>query len=78
MSDTDRPMNQIGAPGLNQGHGHVFPRPDGARARCGGPGICSKCQSDAERKAAEQARRAADELIVHDAALGLYDGEAGE
>lgn len=27
----------------NTGHGHVRPRADGVRARCGGPGICSEC-----------------------------------
>jgi hypothetical protein len=27
----------------NMGHGHVFPRADGVRARCGGPGICKDC-----------------------------------
>lgn len=31
----------------NVGHGHVFPRPDGVRARCGGPGICTVCTTDA-------------------------------
>lgn len=25
-------------------HGHVRPRPDGIRARCGGPGLCPHCQ----------------------------------
>jgi hypothetical protein len=25
------------------GHGHVTPRPDGAKARCGGPGLCVVC-----------------------------------
>lgn len=34
---------------VNQGHGHVVPRADGARARCGGPGLCSVC---AQEKAA--------------------------
>lgn len=24
-------------------HGHVTPRDDGAKARCGGPGICTDC-----------------------------------
>ena len=28
------------------GHGHVFPRPDGVKARCGGPGICPQCSKD--------------------------------
>lgn len=25
------------------GHGHVTPRPDGQKARCGGPKICKEC-----------------------------------
>ncbi len=25
------------------GHGHVTPRPDGAKARCGGPALCPEC-----------------------------------
>lgn len=28
------------------GHGHVFPRSDGIKARCGGPGICQACDRD--------------------------------
>lgn len=28
------------------GHGHVVPRPDGAKARCGGPGLCSTCSRE--------------------------------
>jgi len=37
------------------GHGHVVPRLDGGRMRCGGPGICDKCsaekiQHDREKK----------------------------
>lgn len=37
------PANRIGA---NSGHGHVWPRPDGAKARCGGPGLCAQCSRD--------------------------------
>lgn len=33
----------------NTGHGHVVPRPDGVKARCGGPGLCAVC-SDEERR----------------------------
>lgn len=33
----------------NVGHGHVFPRPDGIRARCGGPAICPECAKEAAR-----------------------------
>lgn len=35
-----------GGPGTNTGHGHVWPRPDGVRARCGGPGVCGTCALD--------------------------------
>lgn len=31
------------AQNLNTGHGHVRPRPDGVKARCGGPALCSEC-----------------------------------
>jgi hypothetical protein len=34
----------------NTGHGHVFPRPDGVRMRCGGPGLCAECSRDLARK----------------------------
>lgn len=31
------------------GHGHVWERPDGMKARCGGPGICRECSIDEMR-----------------------------
>lgn len=34
------------APGTNTGHGHIWPRPDGVKARCGGPGLCRDCALD--------------------------------
>lgn len=34
-------------PGTNSGHGHVWPRPDGIKARCGGVGLCKICSADA-------------------------------
>jgi len=34
----------------NSGHGHVFPRPDGVKARCGGPGLCKECSRDQASK----------------------------
>lgn len=34
----------------NVGHGHVYPRPDGVKARCGGPAICHVCAIDLARK----------------------------
>ena len=38
----------------NTGHGHVYPRPDGAKARCGGPSICSECARDYARYTREK------------------------
>lgn len=32
--------------GTNTGHGHAWERPDGMRARCGGPGMCPVCSRD--------------------------------
>lgn len=40
----------------NTGHGHVYKRPDGAKARCGGPGICPECSRDQAQKLREDAR----------------------
>lgn len=34
----------------NTGHGHVTPRPDGVRARCGGPSLCVTCAREQARK----------------------------
>jgi hypothetical protein len=42
----------------NVGHGHVFPRPDGRRAKCGGPPLCRECTRDQSLAAAvEEVRR---------------------
>lgn len=30
----------------NTGHGHVWPRPDGLKARCGGHTLCRECRRD--------------------------------
>lgn len=38
---------------LNTGHGHVYPRPDGNRARCGGPSMCAECAKDLARQQSE-------------------------
>jgi hypothetical protein len=47
---------------MNKGHGHVFPRPDGVKARCGGPSICHVCAIDLGRKRAQESVAAADHL----------------
>lgn len=46
----------INGGGQNIGHGHVYLRPDGVVARCGGPGLCAECSRDAARKANEGGR----------------------
>ena len=33
-------------PKTNTGHGHVWNRPDGMKARCGGPSMCRECAKD--------------------------------
>ncbi len=34
----------------NTGHGHVIPRADGAKARCGGPALCAVCRREAAQR----------------------------
>ena len=34
----------------NTGHGHVYPRADGVRMRCGGPSMCRECAKDFVKK----------------------------
>lgn len=46
---TTEPASPGYGPGTNTGHGHVWERPDGMKARCGGPGVCAKCSLDAGR-----------------------------
>lgn len=36
----------------NKGHGHVFPRHEGVKAKCGGPGLCAECAADQQAKEA--------------------------
>ncbi len=38
------------APARNTGHGHVWPRADGMKARCGGPEMCGECAKDLAQK----------------------------
>lgn len=48
LSSTERTLPNVG-------HGHVFPRPDGMKARCGGPALCSECAQDLALKERETA-----------------------
>lgn len=29
-------------------HGHVYPRTDGTKAKCGGPAICGYCRAESQ------------------------------
>lgn len=57
------------------GHGHVKPRPDGDRARCGGPRMCPDCRAERDEltaewnAAVEQARAEREALYTERAAL---------
>jgi hypothetical protein len=42
-------IEPAGAVGAWLGHGWVRPRPDGAKARCGGPAICPTCAVEAQQ-----------------------------
>lgn len=45
-------------------HGHVTPRPDGQRARCGGPGICPVCSVEQAEKLSESKAVAKDDIVL--------------
>jgi len=42
----------------NTGHGHVRLRPDGVKARCGGPGLCAECSRELAQMEAKQREKA--------------------
>ncbi|HGS8076972.1 TPA: hypothetical protein ACMFQR_000888 [Pseudomonas aeruginosa] len=50
--------------GTNVGHGHVFPRADGVKMRCGGPGLCSECTADASRARAALAQPSGEVVVT--------------
>ncbi|EOF7894446.1 hypothetical protein ACK2MY_004900 [Pseudomonas aeruginosa] len=54
-------VEQVGA---NVGHGHVFPRADGVKMRCGGPGLCSECTADASRARAALAQPSGEVVVT--------------
>jgi hypothetical protein len=61
--------------GSNTGHGHVFPRPDGVKARCGGPGLCSVCGADLARKIREGGTTTEQVMLPPDE-VSFHPGEA--
>lgn len=52
-------------PGTNSGHGHVWQRPDGMMARCGGRGLCQACREDEATLAASDFRKHGDDALSH-------------
>jgi hypothetical protein len=52
---------QDGGPGTNTGHGHVWARPDGLKARCGGRRLCAACARDYDEWGGEVAKSAYEE-----------------
>lgn len=40
------PADGMIVPHTNSGHGHAWARPDGVKARCGGPAACSECRDE--------------------------------
>jgi hypothetical protein len=48
------PLTAEPAHSPNTGHGHVRPRPDGIRARCGGPAMCCECAREQAQLAAQK------------------------
>jgi hypothetical protein len=66
---------------MTGGHGHVTPRLDGAKARCGGPAICAACAVEKAQYDASRLRVAdmiaptvsdAQELAEHIATVERY------
>ncbi len=73
--DPDRPQKDAFKKAQsNVGHGHVNPREDGVRARCGGPKMCSECAKDLANKTSQssedsqmqvsQIKKMCDQLIM--------------
>lgn len=46
---------EVDARAREESHGHVTPRPDGKRAKCGGPGSCGVCRREVDILAYEKA-----------------------
>jgi hypothetical protein len=45
-------------------HGWVYPRPDGAKARCGGPSLCGECMRDQMKKTKEEATYTGPDILA--------------
>lgn len=61
MTEVARPQEERMP--INIGHGHVYKRPDGVKARCGGPGICTECSRDLAQAEAKQRGQQSEETV---------------
>jgi len=61
--------------GSNSGHGHVWDRPDGVKARCGGPVLCKDCRRDMQDVRNLHASRRLEQLADIDLAEAEKQGE---
>lgn len=61
--------------GTNTGHGHIWARPDGMKARCGGPGLCAECAVHAEQYRQYLNRQHPAPLIADDPLNDKPEGE---
>lgn len=72
--DQGVPSDYISPQDFTTMHGHVTPRQDGQKARCGGPGLCSTC--DREFVVLHRKRMEAQGKALMDAATGVDVGAA--
>lgn len=74
----DLARRPAGVAGGNTGHGHVWKRPDGLVARCGGPALCAECARDAAQGPQNDGARRPSNIVGIDpglsGALALYAG----
>lgn len=61
--------------GSNSGHGHVWDRPDGVKARCGGPALCIHCRRDLQDVKNLQAARQVEQLAILNPATASNQGD---
>lgn len=62
----------------NSGHGHVYPRADGIKLPCGGPGLCAECTQDSHHKTIEETVGTLDDLPKATPPAGVSGREAIE
>lgn len=63
--------------GKASGHGHVTPRADGVKARCGGPTLCRVCQKEQAALYTHPADQVAEPVLERPAKVGAGTFSAG-